>query len=119
VKSLKIEPIYLPVAAVSTVLVLLAEKGTVNPIFVALGIGAVVLLKVVMTAARRVQNVSDRRLDHDLQMSLLDHQMTKPIFSVDSVIALGDSEYKEPTYQSRIPVMVATDIPGESLAKYN
>ena len=118
-KPLKFESIFLPAVACSTVLVLLAERGTQSPIFIALGVGAVILLKVVMTAAHRVHDASDRRLDHELQMSLLDHQMSKPVFSVDSVIPLADGEYKEPAFEAQIPVMVATHGPSKTFAKYN
>jgi hypothetical protein len=104
-KPLKLESAFLPVLVGSTVLVLLAERGTQNPIFIALGVGAVVLLKVVMIAAHRVHNASDRRLDHELQMSLLDHKMSKPAFNIDPVISLDDCEYKEPAYQSQMPVI--------------
>jgi len=100
-------------------LVLLAERGTQSPIFIALGVGAVVLLKVVMTAAHRVHDANDRRLDHELQMSLLNHQMSTPVFSVDLVISLDDGEYKEPAYQSQIPLMASTQSLSKPIAKYN
>ena len=102
-----------------TVLVLLVAGKTVSPYFVVLAISAMVLQNVVIAVARWIPSVDDRRLDYELQMSLLDHQMLRSAYNVDLVKWLGEGEYKEPEYQSRIPALVATQSHSENTAKYN
>lgn len=63
-------------------LTVIFDHGLWNPLFIVLAIGAVVVLRVLLAIVHRNPDLSERRLDHELQMDLLDHKLANPTFDV-------------------------------------